>query len=507
MVPKFAAIPSFSEIISQIGEAIWVIGPNGHWIYVNPTFSRFIGIVDEDVYAHPFLEYVHPDDKDECASVFEKLKHGSEMGEARYRLVHRDGIEVWVSSVITAVRDAAREVQYFVGTSRKVSGDKAEYPAAADKPGGQRALPGLPDIPFDELISIMSEPVWVIDSARNFVFTNPAFNLLVGFAGEELSRKKLTEVMVVGKQDNLDEGVKRIIEGEEMTEVPLSLVHRGGNEIESHFIIKPVRSAEGGITFFIGSNRGLGDVVPGSALPDPSGPYKTALDILGIPAWLCDSKGNWIFVNGSFAALLGLKNDETPTLNLPGIIHPDDQGLIKSAFADLNKSDTVKLPCRVQPGAGKQYWVDMVLSAIRTEEGTKLTYILGTAHDLTNERMLESSVSELRDKLQDMIDQLDDAILATDKNGKIKVMNKNVPDLLDRMDFEILEQDITSMFPGEYSNNVHQAIEKAMKGDSGTATVEVEPGGSRVACTFKYSPLHHSGEIDGAMILLKKIQA
>lgn len=504
MVPKFSAIPSFSEIIAQIGEAIWVIGPTGHWVYVNPTFARFIGIHEEEVYSHALLEYVHPDDKEECAGLFEQLKHGSDIGEARYRLVHRDGFEVWVSSVITAVRDAAREVQYFVGTSRKVSGDKIEYPPSEAPPGTQRALPGLPDIPFDELISIMAEPVWVIDGSRHFVFTNPAFNLLVGYSSDELAGKKLTDVMVVEKRDELDEGIRRIIEGEEMTKVAVSIVHRGGNEIESHFLVKPIRSDEGGITYFIGSNRGMSDVVPGSALPDPSGPYRAALEKMGIPAWLTDSKGNWIIVNGPFAALVGVRQDETIPLNLPGIIHPDDQGLIKNALADLNKTDTVKLSCRLQPGAGKEYWVDVVLSSVRIDSGD-LTYILGTAHDLTNERMLEASVSQLRDKLQDMIDQLDDAVMATDKMGKIKVMNKNVPELLDKMDFEILEQDLAGLFPSEYANNVHQAISKSLAGNKGSATIEVEIGGVRCPCTFKYAPLHHSGEIEGVMVILKKI--
>jgi len=56
MMSKFAAIPSFSEIISQIGESICVIGPAGHWVYVNPTFSRFIGIRDNRWRQYLFLD-------------------------------------------------------------------------------------------------------------------------------------------------------------------------------------------------------------------------------------------------------------------------------------------------------------------------------------------------------------------------------------------------------------------------------------------------------------------
>jgi len=505
MVPKFAAIPSFSEIIAQIGEALWVVSPTGQWIYVNPTFSRFIGIRDEDVYSHQLFEYIHPDDKNECAQVFEQLKAGADIADVRYRLIHSEGMDVWVTSVVTAVRDTSRHIQYFVGTSRKVSAEKTE-PAkgGSETSKEQAALPKGPEIPYESVIELMPNPVWVVDTARNFIFTNPAFNILVGYSGNELVGKGLADISNPGKVEELDASVKQLIEGEELAEVDISLRHRNGKDIPVRFLIKPVRSQEGGIKLFIGSSRVQGKHLPGSALPDPAEPYKDALECIGVPAWLSDVKGNWVHVNSAFSFLVGLKHGEIPSGNLPGIVHPDDQGLIKSALSDLRKTDSVKLSCRIQPRADKLFWMDITLSAVKADDG-KLAYILATARDLTNEHNLETKIAHLNSRLQDVIDQMDDATLATDRDGKIRMINTRIPDLLDRMDFEILEQGIADIFPPGYANNVGNAMKAASSGNSGDVTVEVERAEGSVPLAFKYVPLRHEGVVDGVLIVLRKL--
>jgi PAS domain S-box-containing protein len=500
---KYAAIPSFSEIIAQIGEALWVIGPTGFWVYVNPTFARFIGIRDDEVYSHPLFDYIHPDDKEECARVFESLKSGSDIAEIRYRLIHREGMDIWVSSVITAVKDAGRQVQYYVGTSRKVSAERTEFVRAetADR-SSQAALPGAPDIPFESVIELMADPVWVIDTGRFFVFTNPAFNLIVGYSREELVGKNISEITDHNKREVLDSCIKQLIEGEEITEVDIHLKHRSGSQVPIRFLIKPVRSPEGGIKFFIGSNREQGQILPNSALPDPTAPYRAALERIGVPAWITDAKGNWIFVNGAFCSMLGLRAGESPSGNLPSIVHIDDQSLIKSAYADLKNTDTVNLSCRVQPGTGRLYWMSITLSAIRVDN-EELTYIISAGHDLTNERSLETRLSLANCKVQELADLMDDAVLGIDKFGKVRIINNKVPDMLDRMDFEILEQDLVALFPQSYAGTIGNMLSKAQVGESGTELVTIDTSEGPLKLLLKCAPIKHEGTVDGALFVLK----
>lgn len=505
MMSKFAAIPSFSEIIAHIGEALWVIGTGGHWVYVNPTFARFIGIHEDEVYNHPFFDYVHPDDKEECSRVFDLLKSGSDIAEIRYRLIHRDGVEVWISSIITAVRDNTRQIQYYVVTGRKVGAEKSDAGVADELLAKkQAALPGAPNIPFENVIELMADPVWVVDTARSFVFTNPAFNLLVGYSREELSGRNLAEFIDHEKKDKLDSSIKALIEGEELTEVSLSLKHRNDSQVPVRFLIKPVRSPEGGISYFIGSNREQGVVLPGSALPDPSAPYRAALERIGVPAWLSDAKGSWIFINGPFCTVLGLKQSEQPAGHLLSIVHPDDQSLIRNALLDLKRTNVVNLSCRFQPGTGRLYWMNITLNAIRTD-GESLTYILAAAHDVTNERMLESRVAHLTARLQDIIDQMDDATIVIDKFGKVRIINSKVLDVLDRMEYEILEQDLVALFPDTYSSNIANALSKALANEKGSVTVEVEKTDGRQPVIVKYTPMRYEGESDGALLILKEL--
>ncbi len=501
---KYAAIPSFSEIIEQIGEALWVISPTGVWVYVNPTFSRFIGVRDDEVYSHLLFDFVHPEDREECAAVFDSLKTGSDIAEFRYRLIHREGHEVWVSSVISAVKDAARQVQYYVGTSRKVSSERVDnnYPRP-DKPG-QAALPGAPDIPFESVIEILADPVWVIDTSRFFAYMNPAFNILIGYSREELAGKRINDVSDSSQHNFLDDGIKQLIEGEEITEVYIHLRHKNGEQVPVRFLIKPVRSSEGGIRFFIGSNREQGQLFPGSALPDPTKPYRAALERIGTPAWITDSKGKWIYANSAFCVMLGIRPGEPLDGTLPSIIHPDDQSLMKNALRDLLKTDIVNLSCRVQPGTGRLHWMSITLSAIRVDNDD-LTYIIATGHDQSNERTLETRLSLSNSKVQKLADLIDDAVIAVDKFGKIRMINDKVPDLLDRMEFEILEQDFSSLFSSAYTDLITEMLQKAQNGVSATELVKIEKGNESSRLLLKCTPVKHEGAIDGALFLLKSM--
>jgi len=506
MSPKFAAIPSFSEIISQIGEAIWVIGPTGHWVFVNPTFAKFIGIQADEVYSHALFDYIHPDDKGSVAEGFEQLKKAGEMIELRYRLIHREGVDVWVSSVVTAVRDSARQIQYYVGTSRKVSAESAGYSGVDFASGAkQQALPGAPDIPFELVIMGMATPVWVVDIARNFVFSNPAFNLYVGFSQEELVGKTIEQLINDKSRDLLDASIKRLVEGEENAEVEIEFRKREGWNESQKFVIRPVRSSQGAIQFFIGNSRGEGEIISESALPDPTAPYRETLEKIGAPSWISDAKGQFIFVNGAFCTTFGLRPGEIPSEPLQTLVHPDDQGIVKSALQDLRTTDTVKLTFRFCPVPARIFWVDLVLSGLKTkEEG--LIYVVATAHDMTRERELENQTIQLRDRLQAVIDQIPDAILATDNQGKIRVINQRVPDLLDMLELEIIEQSLTDVFGGSASAPMKEILEKALGGKDGTSTITLGNGSDSLPLILKYAPLMHEGVIDGAVFVLKSVK-
>ena len=501
MSPKFVAIPSFSEIIAQVGEAIWVVGPTGHWVYVNPTFGKFIGISADEVYGHPLFDYIHPDDRQYVTDTFEEVKSGKDVIEIKYRLIHAEGMDVWVSTVVNAVRDTGRQIQYYVGSTRKVSGDRFDFRAGEfERKSPQAALQGAPDIPFDAVVEQMSEPVWVVDIARNWVYANPSFTMETGLSKEALAGKTIGQFLEGSQNEILENALKRIIEGEERVDLTIEIHGAEDKPVTGRFIINPVRSPEGAIDFFVGSGREEGSVVPGSALPDPTAPFRETLNKLGAPAWIMDSKGQWIMVNSAFSGALGMKAGEMPTGTLQSIVHPDDQGIVRNAMRDLADSEIVKVSCRVQPTAGRVYWMDVVLSALRSEE-EGIMYIAATGHDLTAEKELEIETAHLKDKLQDIIDLMDSAIIATDLSGKIRVINKNVSGLLDLLEMEIIEQNVADLFVAEGGDDIRQVMVKAAKGETGTAALVIsDSSGGTSKHYVKFGPVHYLGAVDGVLL-------
>ena len=68
-----------------------VVSPNGHFKRSNPAFTEILGYSDTELSAVPFLELVHPDDREETRAIFAGLLQGTRVTDFENRYRHRRG--------------------------------------------------------------------------------------------------------------------------------------------------------------------------------------------------------------------------------------------------------------------------------------------------------------------------------------------------------------------------------------------------------------------------------
>ncbi len=67
-------------------DMLCVLGYDGFYQRVNPAFERTLGFTQEELLAQPFVQFVHPDDRE--ASAVETLGAGIQTGIYEERHLH-----------------------------------------------------------------------------------------------------------------------------------------------------------------------------------------------------------------------------------------------------------------------------------------------------------------------------------------------------------------------------------------------------------------------------------
>ncbi|MEA2367501.1 MAG: hypothetical protein QOH38_219, partial [Thermoleophilaceae bacterium] len=99
-----------------------LIAPDGRYLRVNRALCEMLGYPEEELLGRTFQSVTHPDDLTVDLEQHRALIEGSvDVHETEKRYLHRDGHEVWVQIGVTAVRDDAGGVLYFIAQTHDVT--------------------------------------------------------------------------------------------------------------------------------------------------------------------------------------------------------------------------------------------------------------------------------------------------------------------------------------------------------------------------------------------------
>lgn len=99
---------------------------DGRFLFVNSRLCSILGHTREDLLSVRFDEIAFPEDRQACTSAITRLAAGHvDSYASEKRFIRADGSSVWIRVGVSAVRNSAGEVAFFVGVAEDISEHKA----------------------------------------------------------------------------------------------------------------------------------------------------------------------------------------------------------------------------------------------------------------------------------------------------------------------------------------------------------------------------------------------
>lgn len=212
-------------------------------------------------------------------------------------------------------------------------------------------------------------------------------------------------------------------------------------------------------------------------------------------------------VNEALCTILGFSKEELLKLRFADFTHPDELETDKR-YKNLlfnNRVDSFKREKRFIHKNGLLVWAYIAVSAIRSENGALLYYVV-QIEDITKNKQVEFELAKSEEELRSLFDHHPDAVYAIDTDGYITSMNTQLSKLLECSERELINKNFIPFCLPEDLPKVISHFEKVKNGIAQTyeATAITAKGTLKnvIICNI---PIIVNGIITGAYGIAKDI--
>lgn len=221
------------RIVAENASGGIVISQDGFFKYANPKAVKILGYPKEELLSRPFIEFIHPDDRDVLIEKFIKRLQGDLLPTVySCRIIDKDNNIKWIeinANLITWMGRLATLTFFNNITERKMTEERLRLLESAIQQAND---------------SIIITTAGYNPSGSKVVFVNPAFSRMTGYTDEE----------VMGNPALIQQAT--IIERSEATDRETFCVetidfHKNGSQFNLEWQIAPVRDEKGKVKHFI----------------------------------------------------------------------------------------------------------------------------------------------------------------------------------------------------------------------------------------------------------------
>lgn len=431
-------------------DMLCIVAIDGYFKLLNPAWEKTLGFSLEELYAYPFIDFVHPDDREATFAIVEQLKDQETVVNFENRYRCKDGSYKWLTWKSAFLDD--RQVIYAV--ARDITSYKRSQETLRQSERYNRQL-------FEE------SPVGLVLCRLDgtLVDVNPAYAAILGRTVPDtlqLSYQELTPQQYIEADQALVEELKQTGSYKSYEK---EYIHK-----EGHFV--PVRLSgslieQDGELLLWSIVEDISDLrlaqqerqQTEQSLKQSEERYrslvKTTSQIVWVstPQGLCFDVADWI-------AYSGQTEEEAKGSGWLDAVHPEDRDYTAEVWiaATTNRSlYEIEYRIRSKDGTYRDFFV---CGAPVLEEDGSIREWVGTCTDITERKLAQAE----NQRLLDMLNHSSDAIIVRNMDDKISYWNQGAERLYgwsrEEIKDECIHTFLNTIFPQPLADIQEQLIQE-----------------------------------------------
>jgi PAS domain S-box-containing protein len=401
---------------------IFEVGPLGmalsggdfRFVKVNAAFCEMIGYSERELSALTFRDITHPEHLAGDEVSIQKLRAGEiPLFRTEKRYLRKDGGIAWGETTVSTIRDEAGKFLYFLALIQNITERKRAEEALRESEARYRNL-------VENSLSGVG-----LSQGNQVLYANPALLKIFGYDNpEEFYRLPLLEHVAPGSRALIQGRMERIRQGQPIEPIFEYQNIRRDGEIRTLQALTVPFDVDGKrltqTTFLDITERKRAE----EALRESEERYRSLVETSPDAIIFASLEGTILMVNPRAAGLWGA-TDAGELIGKPAfdfIVSEDRPGAEVNLHSLVESGRISAIEFKLVRKDGTALLVDLSASVVKNEAGRPLG-LIGVVRDITERKRAEEALRESEERYRSLVETSPDAIIMTDLEGNILMMN------------------------------------------------------------------------------------
>ncbi len=385
-------------------DILCIVGFDGHFKRINPAAEKILGYSPAEMLGQPFIEFVHPDDRETTLKEAESVTAGNPTISFENRWRRKDGACKWL--VWNACPFEEEKLIYAIGrdiTDRK----QAETALRLSEQRLQLALWGS------------DSGMWDWNLVTDYIYCSPEYSALLGYEPTELEQSAIGLAKIIHPDDLpiLNEKLNAYFAHPDSSyNVEYRMLTKSG-EFKWIFARGKVieRDKNNAPLRMIGTICDLGDRKQAEiALQQSEAKYRCLIQATSQITWDTNANGEVVNEQPGWSIFTGRTYDEMKGWGWLNDIHPDDREHTARLWSEATTNRSLyQIDHRLRRYDGEYRYMSVRALPILNADGSIREWV-GVHADITPRKRAEAELLQQKEFLNSIYDSVDYSIFVLD---------------------------------------------------------------------------------------------